>query len=84
MANVLSPTMTVRDFENGYWYLDELKNFAEGYRLNRWREDQLTSGKRPQFRTSSGLPHGPMARQFPRSRADSVTPDPTWLILASV
>ena len=29
MANVLSPTMTVRDFENGYWYLDQLKNFAE-------------------------------------------------------
>jgi len=29
MANVLSPTMTVRDFENGYWYLDQLKNFAD-------------------------------------------------------
>jgi hypothetical protein len=29
MANALSPTMTVRDFENGYWYLDQLKNFAE-------------------------------------------------------
>jgi hypothetical protein len=28
MANALSPTMTVRDFENGYWYLDQLKNFA--------------------------------------------------------
>jgi hypothetical protein len=22
--------MTLRDFENGYWYLAELKNFAEG------------------------------------------------------
>jgi hypothetical protein len=21
---------SVRDFENGYWYLDQLKNFAEG------------------------------------------------------
>ena len=21
--------MTLRDFENGYWYLDQLKNFAE-------------------------------------------------------
>jgi hypothetical protein len=30
MANVLSPTMTVRDFENGYWYLDELKHFGAG------------------------------------------------------
>jgi SAP domain-containing new25 len=29
MGAVLSPTMTVRDFENGYWYLDQLKNFAE-------------------------------------------------------
>jgi SAP domain-containing new25 len=29
MAKVLSPTMTVRDFENGYWYLDQLKHFAE-------------------------------------------------------
>ena len=29
MANALSPTMTVRDFENGYWYLDQLKNFAK-------------------------------------------------------
>ena len=28
MAGVLSPTMTVREFENGYWYLDELKDFA--------------------------------------------------------
>jgi hypothetical protein len=29
MAEALSPKMTLRDFENGYWYLDELKNFAE-------------------------------------------------------
>ena len=29
MAKALSPTMTVRDFENGYWYLDQLKHFAE-------------------------------------------------------
>jgi hypothetical protein len=29
MVNILSPTMTVRDFENGYWYLDQLKAFAE-------------------------------------------------------
>ena len=28
MARTLSPTMTVRDFENGYWYLDHLKDFA--------------------------------------------------------
>jgi SAP domain-containing new25 len=28
VAKALSPTMTVREFENGYWYLDQLKNFA--------------------------------------------------------
>ena len=28
MADALSPTMTQRDFENGYWYLEQLKNFA--------------------------------------------------------
>ena len=28
MANVLSPAMIVREFENGYWYLDQLKDFA--------------------------------------------------------
>jgi hypothetical protein len=29
MANALSPSMTVRDFENGYWYLDQLKRFGQ-------------------------------------------------------
>ena len=29
MANALSPMMTLRDFENGYRYPDQLKNFAE-------------------------------------------------------
>ena len=28
MADALSPTMTLRDFENGYWYLVQLKDFA--------------------------------------------------------
>ncbi len=28
MAAALSPTMTVRDFENGHWYLEQLKIFA--------------------------------------------------------
>ena len=105
MADALSPTMTLRDFENGYWYLEQLKDFADRigipaakklrkdelekaivvflrtgkhytsnretkafiveqarrmspevreksgvwYRLNRWREEQLTSGKRPTY-----------------------------------
>jgi hypothetical protein len=28
MPGTLSSTMTVREFENGYWYVGELKNFA--------------------------------------------------------
>ena len=28
MARRLSPTMTLREFENGYWYADELRAFA--------------------------------------------------------
>ena len=28
MVDALSPTMTLREFENGYWYLDQLKDFA--------------------------------------------------------
>jgi hypothetical protein len=28
MAGRLSPKMTLREFENGYWYLDDLRDFA--------------------------------------------------------
>jgi hypothetical protein len=44
VANVLSPAMTVRDFENGYWYLDQLKNFAERIGIpagKKLRKDEL-------------------------------------------
>ena len=44
MAKTLSPTMTVRDFENGYWYLDQLKNFAERIGIpaaRKLRKDEL-------------------------------------------
>ena len=44
MANALSPKMTVRDFENGYWYLKQLKDFAECIGIpvaNRLRKDEL-------------------------------------------
>jgi hypothetical protein len=44
MAIVLSPTMTVRDFDNGYWYLDQLKAFAERIGVpaaKRLRKDEL-------------------------------------------
>lgn len=29
MINVLSPKMTLREFENGYWYLEQLQDFAQ-------------------------------------------------------
>ena len=44
MAKALSPTMTLRDFENGYWYLEQLKTFAERIGIpaaNRLRKDEL-------------------------------------------
>jgi hypothetical protein len=44
MARTLSPTMTPRDFENGYWYLDQLKDFAERIGIpaaKRLRKDEL-------------------------------------------
>jgi hypothetical protein len=44
MANVLSPMMSLRDFKNGYWYLDQLKNFAEHIGIpaaKKLRKDEL-------------------------------------------
>ena len=44
MAEALSPTMTLRDFENGYWYLEQLKKFAERIGIpaaKKLRKDEL-------------------------------------------
>src|SRR5438105_578042 len=44
MVDALSPTMTLREFENGYWYLDQLKNFAERIGIpaaKKLRKDEL-------------------------------------------
>jgi SAP domain-containing new25 len=44
MAKSLSPTMTVRDFENGYWYREQLKDFAERIGIpaaTKLRKDEL-------------------------------------------
>ena len=44
MANVLSPAMTVRDFVNGYWYVEQLKKFAERIGIpaaKKLRKDEL-------------------------------------------
>jgi hypothetical protein len=44
MAGNLSSTMTVREFENGYWYADELKDFGRQIGIpeaTRLRKDEL-------------------------------------------
>jgi hypothetical protein len=44
MAAKLSPTMTSREFENGYWYLDDLKDFATQIGIpqaTRLRKDEI-------------------------------------------
>jgi hypothetical protein len=44
MANTLTATMTLRDFEHGYWYLEELKPFAERIGIpaaRKLRKDEL-------------------------------------------
>ncbi len=44
MVDGLSLTMTLRDFENGYWYLEQLKNFAERIGIpaaKKLRKDEL-------------------------------------------
>jgi hypothetical protein len=44
MADALATTMTLRDFENGYWYLGQLKQFAERIGIpaaHRLRKDEL-------------------------------------------
>jgi hypothetical protein len=44
MTATLSPTMTLRDFENGYWYSEQLKNFAHRIGIpaaKKLRKDEL-------------------------------------------
>jgi len=44
MAATLSPAMTLREFENGYWYLTDLKDFAVQIGIpeaKRLRKDEL-------------------------------------------
>lgn len=44
MPGTLSPTMTVHEFENGYWYVGELRNFACQIGIpgaNKLRKDEL-------------------------------------------
>lgn len=44
MGSGLSPKMTVREFENGYWYREQLKEFAESIGIpgaTKLRKDEL-------------------------------------------
>jgi SAP domain-containing protein len=44
MTRTLSPTLTVRQFENGYWYVDQLKEFASRIGIpaaQKLRKDEL-------------------------------------------
>jgi hypothetical protein len=54
MANALSPTMTLREFENGYWYLQQLKNFADAIGIpaaKKLRKDELEMAIKAFLRT---------------------------------
>ena len=47
MAGRLSPTMTLREFENGYWYLEDLRDFAIQIGIpeaRRLRKDEIERG----------------------------------------
>ena len=44
MTSRLSPTMTLRQFENGYWYVDDLRDFAKQIGIpeaTRLRKDEI-------------------------------------------
>jgi len=44
MSGKLSPTMTLREFENGYWYVEELRDFAGALGVpgaKRLRKDEI-------------------------------------------
>jgi hypothetical protein len=59
MGNALSPTMTLREFENGYWYLDQLKDFAERIGVpaaKKLRKDEIEKAIVAFLRTGKALP----------------------------
>jgi SAP domain-containing new25 len=56
MTNALSPTMTVREFENGYWYRGQLKDFAERIGIpeaTKLRKDELEKAVEVFLRTGN-------------------------------
>jgi hypothetical protein len=56
MANTLASTMTVREFANGYWYLDQLKDFGERIGIpaaKKLRKDELEKAIEAFLRTGN-------------------------------
>ena len=56
MVHALSPTMTLREFQNGYWYLEQLKSFAERIGIpaaKKLRKDELEKAIVAFLRTGS-------------------------------
>ena len=68
MAGALSPTMTVRAFENGYWYLAQLKTFAQRIGIpaaKKLRKDELEKAIVAYLRTGkAALPTKRSLRQI--------------------
>jgi len=65
---VLSSKMTLRQFENGYWYVDELRRFAERVAIpgaKRLRKDELEKLILAYLRT--GKPASPTKRALRKS-----------------
>jgi hypothetical protein len=58
MARPLSPAITLREFEHGYWYADELKQFADRVGIpaaRRLRKDELETAIKPFLRTGKAV-----------------------------
>ena len=56
MADALAPTMSLRDFENGYWYVADLTNFASRIGIpaaKKLRKDELEKAITTFLRTGS-------------------------------
>ena len=73
MAKALSPMMTLRDFENGYWYVDQLKDFAEGIGIpaaKKLRKDELEKAIVAFLRT--GNARLPTKRSLPKTGVKDV------------
>jgi hypothetical protein len=66
MVDALSPTMTLREFENGYWYLEQLKNFAGRIGIpaaKKLRKDELEKAIVAFLRTGGGIAHEAVTAQ---------------------